>query len=380
MTADQSSKLEDDADGTSSRGQHGEVVSDTGELPLWSEEMPWLEGDEASAHEPRPHLQDLDSHHGKIGRERQDKDAPARNDSARSNSLAEQTLISIRASRSATSPHSGEALIPSRSSKPRRPKRTESPVTGGELNTNVDGGKSVGSSRRGRRLAISATAVFAGIIALTVTNSVSEGFEPEKEVAAPVTDSSYTEPPNNRPGRSDTMKIGGKSHSFTSAAEASATEGSEPAATASDSLNPTATPSETPTSISQASPQTHPATVRPSASPTASQASRTIYATAVLNPGESVSWGKGTLAMTSTGNLIVTDENGTTRWATHTSGSTLQTVFQDDGCLAIYSAAHIVVWSSYTNGHPGAVFVMTASGNMQIKQGSAVLWQTGTGH
>ncbi|MFE4756086.1 hypothetical protein ACFRFU_45130 [Streptomyces sp. NPDC056704] len=126
-------------------------------------------------------------------------------------------------------------------------------------------------------------------------------------------------------------------------------------------------------------PTTEP-TGKPTASSTASQASHTIYATAVLHPGQSVTWGKGTLAMTSGGNLIVTDERGVTRWATHTSGSNLQTVFQDDGCLAIYDPDGNVMWSSYTNGNPGAVLVMTASGNVQIQIGGTSLWQTGTGH
>ncbi|MFH9089703.1 hypothetical protein [Streptomyces sp. NPDC017673] len=105
-----------------------------------------------------------------------------------------------------------------------------------------------------------------------------------------------------------------------------------------------------------------------------------VQATAVLNPGQSVAGGKATLAMTGGGDLVVTDERGVTRWASHTSGSDLQTVFQDDGCMAIYDPQGTVHWSSYTNGHPGAVLVITPDGNVQIKLGDSVLWQTGTGH
>lgn len=118
----------------------------------------------------------------------------------------------------------------------------------------------------------------------------------------------------------------------------------------------------------------------PTTTPAPTRAPKVIRATAVLNPGQSVPWGKATLAMTPGGDLVVTDEHGVTRWASHTSGSDLQTVFQDDGCMAIYDPGGNVHWSSYTNGHPGAVLVITGNGNVEIKLGDSVLWQTGTGH
>ncbi|MFJ3762784.1 hypothetical protein [Streptomyces sp. NPDC090080] len=77
---------------------------------------------------------------------------------------------------------------------------------------------------------------------------------------------------------------------------------------------------------------------------------------------------------------MVTDERGATRWASHTSGSGLQTVFQNDGLMAIYDSQGNVQWSSNTNGHPGAVLEITADGNVRIKLSGTVLWQTGTGH
>jgi hypothetical protein len=83
--------------------------------------------------------------------------------------------------------------------------------------------------------------------------------------------------------------------------------------------------------------------------------------------------------MTSDGNLTVIDDSGVTRWATHTSGTDLQAVFQNDGCLAVYDPNGNVQWSSYTNGNPGAVLVMTANGNVEIRLGITVLWQTDTG-
>ncbi|WP_318219085.1 hypothetical protein [Streptomyces sp. SCL15-6] len=124
---------------------------------------------------------------------------------------------------------------------------------------------------------------------------------------------------------------------------------------------------------------THTVTQKPVPGSGTSQKPHIIESTAVLDPGQSVTWGKGTLAMTSDGNLTVIDDSGVTRWATHTSGTDLQAVFQNDGCLAVYDPNGNVQWSSYTNGNPGAVLVMTANGNVEIRLGTTLLWQTGTG-
>ncbi|MEU3519875.1 hypothetical protein ABZ770_32170 [Streptomyces sp. NPDC006654] len=121
-------------------------------------------------------------------------------------------------------------------------------------------------------------------------------------------------------------------------------------------------------------------TVKPTVTPSAVAAPYVIHATAVLTRDQSISWGKGTLSMTSGGDLELTDEKGGVRWATHTSGSDLRTYFQDDGLLAVYDARYDVKWSSHTDGNPGADLIMTADGNLQIQLNGAVLWQTGTGH
>ncbi|MFF5408272.1 hypothetical protein ACFY8K_35665 [Streptomyces misionensis] len=125
---------------------------------------------------------------------------------------------------------------------------------------------------------------------------------------------------------------------------------------------------------------THPMTAKPTVTPSAVAAPYVIHATAVLTLGQSITWGKGTLSMTSGGDLELTDEKGGVRWAAHTSGSDLRTYFQDDGLLAVYDAGYNVKWSSHTDGNPGADLVMTADGNLQIRLNGAVLWQTGTGH
>lgn len=149
----------------------------------------------------------------------------------------------------------------------------------------------------------------------------------------------------------------------------------------------TPSPGSTPVTVGHRVPSPGPRSAPPPAhSPTPTATATTVrkpyvvQATAVLNPGQSFAGDGATLAMTRDGDLVVTDERGVTRWAAHTSGSDLQTVFQDDGCMAVYDPQGTVHWSSYTNGHPGAVLVITPDGNVQIKLGDTVLWQTGTGH
>ncbi|MFB7780989.1 hypothetical protein [Streptomyces bauhiniae] len=105
-----------------------------------------------------------------------------------------------------------------------------------------------------------------------------------------------------------------------------------------------------------------------------------IQAPAVINPGQSMTWGNGTLAMTTGGNLVVKDEKGTTRWATHTSGVDCQTALQGDGNFVLYDKEGNALWWSGTMGHPGAVLVLTPDGNVEIQADGTTLWQTGTGH
>lgn len=173
-------------------------------------------------------------------------------------------------------------------------------------------------------------------------------------------------------------------HDSSSASASTAPDGGESALSTSPSPGTTSAPATTgrdARSVEPHTPQsTHPMPQEPSATATTAAAPYVIQATAVLNPGQSVAWGKARLAMTSDGNLVVTDERGVTRWASHTSGADLQTVFQDDGLLAIYDSQGTVHWSSNTNGHPGAVLEITPDGNVRIRLGDTVLWQTGTGH
>ncbi|GAB1340659.1 hypothetical protein ACE1SV_72490 [Streptomyces sp. E-15] len=108
---------------------------------------------------------------------------------------------------------------------------------------------------------------------------------------------------------------------------------------------------------------------------------RVVSATTVLGPGESVASDRMKITMRTDGNLVITDENGTVRWSSHTEGTGHKAVFQDDGHLVVYTEADGTAWSSGTAGNPGAQLVIQADGNVVIESaGGAVLWSAGTQH
>ncbi|WP_331728131.1 hypothetical protein [Streptomyces sp. NBC_01176] len=108
---------------------------------------------------------------------------------------------------------------------------------------------------------------------------------------------------------------------------------------------------------------------------------RVVSATTVLGPGESVASDRMKVTMRTDGNLVITDENGTVRWSSHTGGTGYKAVFQDDGHLVVYTQANGTAWSSGTAGNPGAQLVIQADGNVVIQSaGHAVLWSAGTQH
>ncbi|MEU3521802.1 hypothetical protein ABZ770_42355 [Streptomyces sp. NPDC006654] len=108
---------------------------------------------------------------------------------------------------------------------------------------------------------------------------------------------------------------------------------------------------------------------------------RVITGTTALGPGEGVASNRMTITMRTDGNLVITDENGTTRWSSHTEGRGYKAVFQNDGHLVVYTKAGQTAWSSGTAGNPGAELVIQNDGNVSIlSAGGAVLWSAGTQH
>jgi hypothetical protein len=108
---------------------------------------------------------------------------------------------------------------------------------------------------------------------------------------------------------------------------------------------------------------------------------RVVRATTVLTPGTSIASDRTRLTMRADGNLVISDEDGVTRWSSHTTGRGVRAVFQADGHLVVYAADDRTAWSSGTAGNNGAELVLQADGNVTIlSAGGAVLWAAGTQH
>ncbi|WP_212907941.1 hypothetical protein [Streptomyces sp. TS71-3] len=99
-----------------------------------------------------------------------------------------------------------------------------------------------------------------------------------------------------------------------------------------------------------------------------------------LSAGQSWSAPRARMVMQGNGNLVIQDENGRTRWSTHTSGTGNRAVFQSDGNLVVYSSANAPLWSSGTGGHNGAVLMFTDDGDVVIQWGGQTLWASHTRH
>jgi hypothetical protein len=194
-------------------------------------------------------------------------------------------------------------------------------------------------------------------------------------------------------------RSGGRADSVASQAAVS----SLPQASSPDSAHPTehpahvrgaSTPSNSPSAVARparpatAEPSTatvpapsgKPTTAKPqpvrSAPPTAGK-QVSVHSTYVINVGDRVVNGSSVLSMTSGGKLEVV-VNGTVRWSSGPTGA--ETVFQADGNFVMYDDANYdhAVWSSGTAGHPDAVLVLEANGNVVIQDNGVTLWATNT--
>lgn len=118
------------------------------------------------------------------------------------------------------------------------------------------------------------------------------------------------------------------------------------------------------------------------AEPSAPQTTRTVQAPYTFGPGRSVSSDTARLVMQTDGNLVVYDEHGRGRWASHTEGTGYRADFQTDGNFVVYTKGtpRRAVWSSGTGGHPGARLRVQDDGNVVIYDGSQAIWNTGTAH
>lgn len=109
--------------------------------------------------------------------------------------------------------------------------------------------------------------------------------------------------------------------------------------------------------------------------------SKTIHGTLVLAPGESAASNRMRLTMLTRGDLVVSDEHGTIRWSSHTSGSGNYATFQGDGNLVVYSRTSKALWSSHTAGNRCGTLVIQKDGNVVIKDANGrVRWAAATNH
>jgi hypothetical protein len=115
---------------------------------------------------------------------------------------------------------------------------------------------------------------------------------------------------------------------------------------------------------------THPA---PARTTTPVWQERVIASTSVLTTGQSWSTNRLRLTVTGGGNLVLQDQ-GRTVWQTGTT-SGVKLVMQNDGHLVLYDARGGTAWSSGTAGHPGAVLILRADGNLVISQNGRILFQ-----
>ncbi|MBT2385481.1 hypothetical protein [Streptomyces sp. ISL-11] len=110
------------------------------------------------------------------------------------------------------------------------------------------------------------------------------------------------------------------------------------------------------------------------------KASRTYEAPFALGHNQSVSSDTARLVMQSDGNLVIYDEFGRARWASHTVGQGWTAQFQTDGNFVVYTRSGRAVWNSRTAGHPGSRLAVQDDGNVVIYDGSQAIWSSGTAH
>lgn len=100
-----------------------------------------------------------------------------------------------------------------------------------------------------------------------------------------------------------------------------------------------------------------------------------------LRSGESVNSNRMRITMQPSGDLVISDENGTVRWSSHTAGQNNYATFKTDGELVVRSPSQQTLWSSRVVGHPGAKLVIQNDGNVTILSADdQTLWAAGTQH
>jgi D-mannose binding lectin len=108
----------------------------------------------------------------------------------------------------------------------------------------------------------------------------------------------------------------------------------------------------------------------------------TITSPATLQRGQSWRTASTVVALSTDGDLTVTDGSGKLVWHSDTGSHNPnraghQAVLQSDGNLVVSNADNNSVWASGTSGHPGAVLLLQRDGHVCVVDGGRELWCAG---
>ncbi|MGI3198900.1 hypothetical protein ACRJ4W_10320 [Streptomyces sp. GLT-R25] len=117
-------------------------------------------------------------------------------------------------------------------------------------------------------------------------------------------------------------------------------------------------------------------TPKPKADPKPNWGTKTVYATSVLQAGQSWSTNRIRLVMQSDGNLVVYNEKNKPIWASMTFGPNHRAIFQDDGNLVVHNGDDRPIWASRSHGHANAQLVLRADAKVVILHNGGVIWST----
>ncbi|MDT0306601.1 Dyp-type peroxidase [Streptomyces sp. DSM 44917] len=109
---------------------------------------------------------------------------------------------------------------------------------------------------------------------------------------------------------------------------------------------------------------------------------RVLSAPATIGLGAVISSGKARLRFQDrTGQLTVHDENELLRWSTEPSDLAVRAELRENGELILRDERNATLWTSGTDGHPGATLVVALDGDVLIRSAEGeTLWHTGTAH
>lgn len=83
------------------------------------------------------------------------------------------------------------------------------------------------------------------------------------------------------------------------------------------------------------------------------------------------------MGLTNQGDFALQRRTGETIWSAGTANSGHRVFVQTDGNVIVRRSDNLSVWSSKTNGHPGAQLVVDDGGRIAVVQGTLAIWLAG---